>query len=135
MSNTLFADLTSAQAQAAILSGPVLALAGAGTGKTKALTAGIAHRVGSRGISAARVLAVTFTNKAAAEMRARVQASLGEGRGPSWVGTFHGLGARQLRTEPDVAGLRDGFEILDADDSNRIIRRLLQGREKQPRSR
>ena len=129
MSNTLFADLTSAQAQAAILSGPVLALAGAGTGKTKALTAGIAHRVGSRGIPPSRVLAVTFTNKAAAEMRARVQAGLGEGRGPSWVGTFHGLGARQLRTEPDVAGLRDGFEILDADDSKRIIRRLLQGRE------
>ena len=62
-------------------------------------------------------------------MRTRVQAGLGEGRGPSWVGTFHGLGARQLRTEPDVAGLRDGFEILDADDSKRIIRRLLQGRE------
>ncbi len=117
--------LTPAQARAAVQSGPVLVLAGAGTGKTKTLTAAVAHRIGVRGIPAARILAVTFTNKASAEMIGRIRAALGDTAAPHWIGTFHGLGARQLRIEPEVAGLRPGFDILDADDSRRIVKRVL----------
>ena len=81
----------------------------------------------ARSIPASRILAVTFTNKAAAEMLARIRAGLGDGGAPSWIGTFHGLGARQLRIEPEVAGLRPGFDIMDADDSRRIIKRVMKG--------
>jgi ATP-dependent exoDNAse (exonuclease V) beta subunit len=75
ISNDVLAGLTRAQATAAALSGPVLVLAGAGTGKTKTLIAGIAHRIARRGIPPARILAVTFTNKAAAEMTGRIRAT------------------------------------------------------------
>ena len=119
------AGLTPSQAQAASTRGAVLVLAGAGTGKTKTLTAAVVHRIEARGIAPGRILAVTFTNKAAAEMSGRIRTSLGEGAAPNWIGTFHGLGARQLRSEPEVAGLRPGFDILDADDSRRIIKRVL----------
>ena len=95
--NDVLDGLTDNQAQAATLTGPVLVLAGAGTGKTKSLTGGVVHRIAVRGIPAHRILAVTFTNKAAGEMRARIQAALGEDGAPTWLGTFHGLGARQLR--------------------------------------
>ena len=105
-SSNLLAGLTVDQATAASLTGAVLVLAGAGTGKTKTLTAGVAHRIAARGIPASRILAVTFTNKAAGEMLSRIRTSLGDGSAPGWVGTFHGLGARQLRVEPEVAGLR-----------------------------
>lgn len=124
-SSDVLAGLTAEQAAAAAFSGPVLALAGAGTGKTKTLTAGIAHRIGVRGFPASRILAVTFTNKAAGEMTARIRALLGDGAAPRWVGTFHGLGARQLRAEPEAAGLRPGFDILDADDSRRLLKRVM----------
>ena len=126
-SSDVLAGLTVDQATAAALTGPVLVLAGAGTGKTKTLTAGVAHRMTARSIPASRILAVTFTNKAAAEMLARIRAGLGDGGAPSWIGTFHGLGARQLRIEPEVAGLRPGFDIMDADDSRRIIKRVMKG--------
>lgn len=126
-SNDVLAGLTADQATAAALSGAVLVLAGAGTGKTKTLTAGVAHRIAARGIPASRILAVTFTNKAAAEMRSRIRAGLGDGAAPGWIGTFHGLGARQLRIEPEVAGLRPGFDIMDADDSRRMIKRVMKG--------
>ncbi|MBS5905232.1 ATP-dependent helicase [Roseomonas mucosa] len=121
----LVAGLTRAQAEAAGMHGPVLVLAGAGTGKTKTLTAGVALRIAERGIPASRILAVTFTNKAASEMRARIVALLGDQSAPSWIGTFHGLGARQLRLEPEMAGLREGFDVLDADDSRRLLKRTL----------
>ncbi len=124
--HAVLAGLTPQQADAATRSGPVLVLAGAGTGKTTALTAAVAHRIAVRGISPARVLAVTFTNKAAAEMAGRIRAALGDGGAPHWIGTFHGLAARQLRIEPEVARLRPGFDILDADDSRRIVKRVLQ---------
>jgi hypothetical protein len=106
ISNDVLNGLTVDQATAAALSGAVLVLAGAGTGKTKTLTAGVAHRITTRRIPASRILAVTFTNKSAAEMLARIRAGVGDGGAPSWIGTFHGLGARQLRIEPEVAGLR-----------------------------
>jgi DNA helicase-2/ATP-dependent DNA helicase PcrA len=89
--------LTPSQATAATLSGAVLVLAGAGTGKTRTLTAGVAMRIADRRIPASRILAVTFTNKAAKEMGDRIRTMLGDRSTPSWVGTFHGLGARQLR--------------------------------------
>ena len=119
------AGLTRTQAEAASLSGAVLVLAGAGTGKTSTLTAGVALRIAERGIPAARILAVTFTNKAAGEMRARIVALLGGQSAPSWIGTFHGLGARQLRLEPEMAGLRADFDVLDADDARRLLRRVM----------
>ena len=119
------AELTPSQARAASHEGPILVLAGAGTGKTKTLTAAIAARIAVRGIAAGRILAVTFTNKAAAEMRERVQAALGPEAAPHWLGTFHGLGARQLRYEPEAARLRHGFDILDADDSKRLVKRSM----------
>ena len=123
--NDVLEGLTDSQAQAATLTGPVLVLAGAGTGKTKSLTGGVVHRIAVRGLPAHRILAVTFTNKAAGEMRARIQAALGEDGAPTWLGTFHGLGARQLRAEPDVAGLRPDFDIVDADDSRRMVKRVM----------
>ena len=122
---TILSGLTSAQAEAATLSGPVLVLAGAGTGKTRTLTAGVAWRIAARGVDPDRILAVTFTNKAAKEMADRILTILAGQRAPSWIGTFHGLGARQLRIEPEVATLRPGFDILDADDSRRMVKRTL----------
>ena len=119
------AGLTAQQEAAAAQCGAVLVLAGAGTGKTKTLTAAVAHRIEIRGVAASRILAVTFTNKAAAEMAARIRATLGQAAAPHWIGTFHGLGARQLRIEPEIAGLRPGFDILDADDSRRIVKRVM----------
>jgi len=117
--------LTPAQDAAATHDGPILVLAGAGSGKTKTLTAAVGWRIASMGTPASRILAVTFTNKAAGEMRERVQAMLGGGAAPYWLGTFHGLGARQLRHEPEVAGLRHGFDILDAEDSKRLVKRSM----------
>src|ERR1700683_4990145 len=123
--NVILDDLTPAQRAAAIQSGPVLVIAGAGTGKTKTLTAAVAHRIAACGMPANRVLAVTFTNKAAAEMTGRIRMALGDGAAPHWTGTFHGLGARQLRMQPGVADLRPGFDILDADDTRRMTRRVM----------
>jgi DNA helicase-2/ATP-dependent DNA helicase PcrA len=119
--------LTLQQHAAAIQPGPVLVLAGAGagTGKTKTLSHAVGHRIQVRGIAPGRLLVVTFTNKAPAEMGARIRSALGDEAAPRWIGTFHSLGARQLRIEPEVAGLRPGFDILDADDSRRIVKRVV----------
>lgn len=118
-------DLTPQQRAAATQTGPTLVIAGAGTGKTKTLTAAVADRITRHGIRPSRILAVTFTNKAAAEMTGRIKAALGEAMAPNWTGTFHGLGARQLRIEPEVADLRPGFDIYDADDSRRVVKRVM----------
>ena len=123
--NAILDDLTPQQRDAATHSGPILVIAGAGTGKTKTLTAAVAHRIAARGIPASRVLAVTFTNKAASEMTGRIRAALDGDAAPHWTGTFHGLGARQLRIEPEVADLRPGFDIVDADDTRRMIKRVM----------
>ena len=125
--DTILAGFTPQQRAAAIQEGPVIVLAGAGTGKTKTLTGAVAHRIDGRGIDPNRILAVTFTNKAAGEMTSRIRAALGPGAAPAWTGTFHGLGARQLRASPEVAGLRTGFDILDADDSRRVLKRVMKG--------
>ena len=119
------ATLTKTQVEAAAHPGPILVLAGAGTGKTSTLTAAAVHRIAVDRIDPARLLAVTFTNKAAAEMTSRIRAALGGHGAPSWLGTYHGLAARQLREAPEIAKLRQGFDILDADDSRRLIKRTM----------
>ena len=105
--------------------GPVLVLAGAGSGKTRVLTHRIAWLICTEGVSAHAILAVTFTNKAAAEMRVRVEQQLGVPSGAMWLGTFHGLAHRLLRLPWREAGLAPGFQILDAEDQLRLIKKLL----------
>ena len=105
--------------------GPVLVLAGAGTGKTRVLTTRLAHLIRDYGVYASRILAVTFTNKAAAEMRHRIHAMVGDAVGGLWLGTFHALCARILRQHIDKLGYTENFTILDTDDQLRIIKGLL----------
>jgi len=119
------ATLTPAQTQAAAHFGPILVLAGAGTGKTSTLTAAVVHRIAVDRIPASRIVAVTFTNKAAAEMASRIRAALDGLAAPSWLGTYHGLAARQLRDAPEIAELRPNFDIVDADDSRRFVKRVM----------
>jgi len=108
--------------------GPLLVLAGAGSGKTRVLTARIAHLIQERGVAPSRIFAVTFTNKAAGEMRARVAALLGADPKGLWIGTFHALSARLLRREAAHLGFGPNFTIYDQDDSESFIKRLLQQR-------
>lgn len=106
--------------------GPVLVLAGAGTGKTAALTARLAHLVATRRAFPSEILAVTFTNKAAREMRERVGRMLGEAvEGMPWLGTFHAVAARMLRRHAELVGLTSSFTILDTDDQLRLLKQLL----------
>src|SRR6202047_1427984 len=105
--------------------GPVLVLAGAGSGKTRVLTHRIAWVIQAEGASAHGILAVTFTNKAAGEMRARVERLLGVPSGALWIGTFHGIAHRLLRLHWREANLAQGFQILDSEDQQRLIRKLL----------
>ena len=109
--------------------GPVLVIAGAGSGKTRVLVHRIAWLIRVEGASPYGVLAVTFTNKAAAEMRGRTEQLLGIPVGGMWVGTFHGLAHRLLRAHWREADLPQSFQILDADDQYRLIRRLLKSME------
>ncbi len=104
--------------------GPLLVLAGAGSGKTRVLTHRIAWVCEVGGLSPFAVLAVTFTNKAASEMRARVEVLLGIATGAMWVGTFHGLAHRMLRAHWEAAGLPQTFQILDSDDQLRMVKRV-----------
>ena len=106
--------------------GPLLVLAGAGTGKTAALTARLAHLIASRKAWPSQILAVTFTNKAAREMRERVGAlSGGALEGMPWLGTFHSVAARMLRSHAELVGLQSNFTILDTDDQLRVLKRLI----------
>ncbi len=105
--------------------GPLLVLAGAGSGKTRVLTHRVAWLCEVDGLSPYSVLAVTFTNKAAAEMRARVESLLGISAAAMWVGTFHGLAHRMLRLHYEAAGLPQGFQILDSDDQLRMVKRVV----------
>lgn len=103
--------------------GPCLVLAGAGSGKTRVLTTRICQLIAEHGVSPDRILAVTFTNKAAAEMRERVAGMLGAAPKGIWMGTFHGVGARLLRRHARVAGLTPAFAIRDAEQSLREVKR------------
>jgi len=107
--------------------GPVLVLAGAGTGKTAALTARLAHLLWTRKAYPSEILSVTFTNKAAREMRERVGRLVGEAvEGMPWLGTFHAIGAKMLRRHAELIGLHPNFTILDTDDQLRLLKQLIQ---------
>ncbi|ADE85236.1 ATP-dependent helicase [Rhodobacter capsulatus] len=108
------------------LDGPVLMLAGAGTGKTKALTARIAHLIHSGRARPNEVLAVTFTNKAAREMKDRIGRLMGQTlEGMPWLGTFHSVCVKLLRRHAELVGLRSNFTILDTDDQIRLLKQLI----------
>ena len=120
-------DLNPAQRAAVeALDGPVLMLAGAGTGKTKALIARIVHLLHQRRARPNEILAVTFTNKAAREMKERVGRLLGEvAEGMPWMGTFHSLSVKILRRHAELVGLKPNFTILDTDDQLRLLKQLV----------
>ena len=120
-------DLNPAQRAAVLaLDGPVLMLAGAGTGKTKALTARIVHLLNQHKARPNEILAVTFTNKAAREMKLRVGRMLGEvAEGMPWMGTFHSLSVKILRRHAELVGLKPNFTILDTDDQLRLLKQLI----------
>ena len=106
--------------------GPVLVLAGAGTGKTAALTARLAHLLWTRKAYPSEILSVTFTNKAAREMRHRVGKLVGDVvEGMPWLGTFHAIGAKMLRRHAELVGLQSNFTILDTDDQLRLLKQLI----------
>ena len=107
--------------------GPLLVLAGAGSGKTRVLTHRVAWLVGVEGVSPHAILAVTFTNKAAAEMRGRIETMLNAPVGGMWIGTFHGLSHRLLRSHWKEANLAQSFQILDSEDQLRVIKRIMKG--------
>jgi DNA helicase II / ATP-dependent DNA helicase PcrA len=121
------AGLNEAQREAVeAIDGPVLVLAGAGTGKTRVLTARLAHILATRRAWPRQILAVTFTNKAALEMRQRLERMIGEGAEGLWLGTFHSIAARLLRRHAEAVGLKPNFTILDADDQLRLVKQLAQ---------
>ncbi|MGZ2381066.1 ATP-dependent DNA helicase [Rhizobium leguminosarum] len=109
------------------LEGPVLVLAGAGTGKTRVLTTRIAHILNTGRAFPSQILAVTFTNKAAREMKERIALLVGGAvEGMPWLGTFHSIGVKLLRRHGELVGLRSDFTILDTDDVVRLIKQLIQ---------
>ncbi|MEZ5841123.1 MAG: UvrD-helicase domain-containing protein [Hyphomicrobiales bacterium] len=109
------------------IDGPVLVLAGAGTGKTRVLTTRIAHILATRSARAQEILAVTFTNKAAREMRERIGQLVGDAvEGMQWLGTFHSIGVKILRRHAELVGLKPNFTILDTDDQIRLLKQLIQ---------
>ncbi|OBY28306.1 ATP-dependent helicase [Leisingera sp. JC1] len=109
------------------LDGPVLMLAGAGTGKTKALTTRIVHLLSTGRARPNEILSVTFTNKAAREMKERVAGMLGQAvEGMPWLGTFHSICVKLLRRHAELAGLKSNFTILDTDDQIRLLKQLIQ---------
>src|SRR5438128_12145204 len=114
--------------------GALLVLAGAGSGKTRVLTARIAHLIKDRGVPPQKIFAVTFTNRAAGEMRSRVATLLGADPRGLWIGTFHALSARLLRREAAQLGFGSNFTIYDADDSESFIKRLLEQRGLSPKA-
>ncbi len=108
------------------IDGPVLVLAGAGTGKTRVLTARLAHILHGRRAWPSQILAVTFTNKAAREMRERVAGMIGRAVEGLWLGTFHAIGVRILRRHAELVGLKSNFTILDTDDQLRLLKQVLE---------
>ena len=120
--------LNRAQREAVVtLDGPVLMLAGAGTGKTRALMARVAHLENVGGVHARNILAVTFTNKAAKEMKQRLAEQPYDMKEPlPWLGTFHAVCAKQLRRHAELVGLKSNFTILDTDDQIRLMKQLIE---------
>jgi len=114
--------------------GPVLVLAGAGSGKTRVLTARVAHLIESHRVPPDRIFAVTFTNKAAGEMKERIGRLLGRDPSGLWIGTFHSLAARLLRREAELLGFTRQYTIYDEDDRLSFIRRLMEQKGHSPRA-
>ncbi len=129
MNQTLNLDLdllNAAQREAVTMSdGHALVLAGAGSGKTRVLTHRIAYLLQYHHVSPFEILAVTFTNKAAGEMRTRIEAMIGGRVGGMWIGTFHGIAHRLLRKHYKSVNLPENFQIIDSDDQYRLVRRIL----------
>ena len=124
--NKYFEQLNSEQIEAVEkLSGPLLVLAGAGTGKTRVLTTRLSHILFTKQAVPSQIFAVTFTNKAANEMRERVENILGRSVAGWWLGTFHSLAARILRKHAELVNLKNNFTIIDYDDQLRLIKQLL----------
>ncbi|MEK9610376.1 MAG: UvrD-helicase domain-containing protein [Alphaproteobacteria bacterium] len=122
--------LNSAQQEAVqALDGPVLVLSGAGTGKTRVLTARLAELVATDTAKPWNILAVTFTNKAAREMKMRVANMVGPMAEQVWLGTFHALAARMLRRHADLVSLKPDFTILDVDDQTRLLKQMLEAKD------
>jgi DNA helicase-2/ATP-dependent DNA helicase PcrA len=121
------AGLNEAQREAVeAIEGPILVLAGAGTGKTRVLTTRLAHILAAGKARPWQLLAVTFTNKAAREMRARITAMIGpSAEGLRWLGTFHSIGAQIVRRHAELLGLKPNYTIIDTDDQERLIKQLL----------
>ena len=127
-SDPLLDGLNAPQREAVLATeGPVLMLAGAGTGKTAALTARLAHIIRSRLAWPSEILCVTFTNKAAREMKERVGQLVGPAvEGMPWLGTFHAIAAKMLRRHAELAGLQSNYTIIDTDDQLRVLKQLIQ---------
>jgi DNA helicase-2/ATP-dependent DNA helicase PcrA len=127
-SDSLVDRLNAPQREAVLTTeGPVLMLAGAGTGKTAALTARLAHLVRARLAWPSEILCVTFTNKAAREMRERVGHLIGPAvEGMPWLGTFHSIAAKMLRRHAELVGLQSNYTIIDTDDQLRVLKQLIQ---------
>jgi len=122
----IFADLNTPQREAVeTVEGPLLILAGAGSGKTRVLTRRVAHLIGNKGVSPSRILAMTFTNKAAGEIRERVEGLLNRSAKGLWMGTFHSICARFLRIEAAAAGLEPNFSIYDTSDQLAVVRKAI----------
>jgi DNA helicase-2/ATP-dependent DNA helicase PcrA len=127
MSAEPLAGLNPAQREAVLhFEGPLLVLAGAGSGKTRVLTTRIARLIEHHGVDPKRVLAVTFTNKAAGEMRERIARLLGEEPAGMWCGTFHAIGARMLRSTAALVGRAANFTIYDEDDALGVVKRIME---------
>ena len=123
---TYLAGLNDAQRRAVeAVDGPVLVLAGAGTGKTRVLTTRLAYILATGRAFPAELLAVTFTNKAAREMRERLEAMIGRAAEGVWLGTFHAIASRVLRRHAELVGLKSSFTILDTDDQIRLLKQIL----------
>ena len=131
---TYLADLNPAQREAVLhTEGPVLVVAGAGSGKTRVLTRRIAHLLGAVGVKPPEILAITFTNKAAGEMRERVGDLVGPPARAAWVMTFHSACGRILRREAQRLGYRSNFTIYDGADQIRLVKRCLEELERDPK--
>jgi DNA helicase II / ATP-dependent DNA helicase PcrA len=131
---TYLADLNPAQREAVLhTEGPVLVVAGAGSGKTRVLTRRIAHLLGAVGVKPPEILAITFTNKAAGEMRERVGDLVGPPARAAWVMTFHSACGRILRREAERLGYRSNFTIYDQADQIRLVKRCLEELERDPK--